>query len=133
MLPDACPAGGRLPQAQANKRKVMPHDKLSAHAPATSLTRRDLLRNGTLALGGLGLAKFTAIASAAESTGLARAWRKDFRMGVAVSNQALEGRADAQLDLIAREFNSVTAENAMKWGEIRPDGINWRWERADRL
>jgi endo-1,4-beta-xylanase len=92
-----------------------------------------MLRSGALGLGALGLAKFTAIARAAESTGLAAAWRKDFRIGVAVSNQALEGRADAQLDLIAREFNSVTAENAMKWGEIRPDGVNWRWERADRL
>ncbi len=111
----------------------MPNDKHSSLQLPRSLTRRDMLRNGALAMSGLGLAKFSAIVQAAEKTGLAHAWRKDFRIGVAVSNQALEGRADAQLELIAREFNSVTAENAMKWGEIRPDGVNWRWERADRL
>ena len=58
---------------------------------------------------------------------------RSFRIGVAVSNQALDQQITPQLDLIAREFNSVTAENAMKWGVIRPDGINWQWERADRL
>ena len=64
---------------------------------------------------------------------MAHAFRKDFRIGVAVSNQALDQQIAPQLDLIAREFNSVTGENAMKWGVIRPDGINWQWDRADRL
>src|SRR5262245_29130637 len=111
-------------------RNNMPPDPFAA---SSTLTRRSLLRNAATGLGGLALAKYAAIAQAARKTGLAHAWRKHWRMGVAVSNQALDGRADAQLELIAREFNSVTAENAMKWGEIRPDGVNWRWERADRL
>jgi endo-1,4-beta-xylanase len=97
------------------------------------VTRRDLLGRATGVAAAFAMARHSAIVSAAESTGLARAFRKDFRIGVAVSNQALDGRADAELDLIAREFNSVTAENAMKWGELQPDGINWRWDRADRL
>ena len=95
-------------------------------------TRRTLL--GYLAaIGGLALAQPLALARTQPATGLAHAFRKSFRMGVAVSNQALDQQADAQLDLIAREFNSVTAENAMKWGVIRPDGVNWQWQRADRL
>jgi endo-1,4-beta-xylanase len=105
-----------------------PTDELPA-SPA----RRALLGRAAWMAGGLALAKHTAMVQAAEKTGLAAAFRKDFRMGVAVSNQALDGRADAELDVIAREFNSITAENAMKWGEIQPDGVNWRWERADRL
>ncbi len=95
--------------------------------------RRAVLVNGALAMGGLALAKHAAIARALQGSGLSRAYRKAFRIGVAVSNQALDRQIKAQLDLIAREFNSVTGENAMKWGVIRPDGVNWQWQRADRL
>jgi endo-1,4-beta-xylanase len=95
--------------------------------------RRALLGNTALAIGGLALAKYSPFASAAEAGSLAAAWKKAFRIGVAVSNQALAGQADAELALIAREFNSVTAENAMKWSEIQPNPDTWRWERADRL
>jgi endo-1,4-beta-xylanase len=69
----------------------------------------------------------------ARTRGLARAFRKAFRMGVAVSNEALDQQFAPQLNLIEHEFNSVTGENAMKWGVIRPDGRTWQWERADRL
>jgi endo-1,4-beta-xylanase len=100
-----------------------------SHLGSATLTRRALLGNGALALG-LGLAGST---RAGEAPGLAAAWRKAFRIGVAVSNQTLDGEIARDLDFIAREFNSVTAENAMKWGVIRPDGVNWQWQRADRL
>lgn len=97
-----------------------------------SLTRRALLGN-VAAIGGLAWVQRLAFAQALQATGLAQAFGKAFRVGVAVSNQALDQQIAAQLDFIAREFNSVTAENAMKWGVIRPDGVNWQWERADRL
>jgi endo-1,4-beta-xylanase len=92
-------------------------------------TRREVI-GGLAAMGGLAMA---GNAAAAQATGLAAAWRRHFRIGVAMSNQMLQRQEGADLDLIAREFNSVTAENAMKWGEIQPDGVNWRWERADQL
>lgn len=81
---------------------------------------------GGFALGGAGAAQPT-------PAGLAAAWRDAFLVGVAVANETLDAGIPAHLDLIAREFNSVTAENAMKWEVIRPDGVNWQWERADRL
>jgi len=84
-------------------------------------------------MGGLALTKRRAVAMALQSSGLAHAYRKDFRMGVAVSNQALDQQLAPELALIAREFNSVTGENAMKWGVIRPDGVTWQWKRADQL
>lgn len=98
-----------------------------------SPARRALLGNTALAMGGLALAKYSAITRAAEAGSLGAAWKKAFRIGAAVSNQALEGRADAELAVIAREFTSVTAENAMKWGEIHRDAATWRWDRADKL
>lgn len=89
---------------------------------------------GLAALGLGGLATSCASPAAlAGHTGLAAAWRRHFRIGVAVANETLDRQVPEHLELIAREFNSVTAENAMKWGVIRPDGVNWEWERADRL
>jgi endo-1,4-beta-xylanase len=93
--------------------------------------RRRLL-GGLAAMAG-GLAVIPAALAKAPPRGLARAFRREFRIGVAVSNQALDQQDAAQLQLVEREFNSVTGENAMKWGVIRPDGCNWQWQRADRL
>lgn len=94
--------------------------------------RRSLLRNAVAAAGGLALARI-GVTHAAQPPGLAAAWRDTFLVGVAVANETLDARTPAHLELIAREFNSVTAENAMKWGVIRPDGVNWQWRRADEL
>ena len=96
------------------------------------MSRRALLRQSVAACGGLGLLKFSA-AQGQPAPGLAAAWRGAFHVGLAVSNQTLDLRTPEHLELIAREFDSVTAENAMKWGVIRPDGVNWQWERADTL
>ena len=96
------------------------------------MNRRQLLRYGA-AVSALQLAARRGMAQAARATGLAAAWRDAFRIGVAVSNQTLDQQIPEHLGLIAREFNSVTAENAMKWGVIRPNGVDWQWERADRL
>jgi endo-1,4-beta-xylanase len=98
----------------------------------TEISRRSLLGHGA-ALAGLQFAAGRGFAQAARATGLAAAWRDAFRIGVAVSNQTLDQQIAGDLELITREFNSVTAENAMKWGVIRPDGVTWQWERADRL
>ena len=98
-----------------------------------SISRRTLLGRLAAGMGGLALTKRRAVAMALQSSGLAHAYRKDFRMGVAVSNQALDQQLAPELALIAREFNSVTGENAMKWGVIRPDGVTWQWKRADQL
>ena len=102
-------------------------------ALSASIDRRTLLRRAALAAAGLGLARTAFGAQAVADTGLAAAWRDAFLIGVAVANETLDQRIPAHLALIAREFNSLTAENAMKWGVIRPDGVNWQWERADRL
>ena len=100
--------------------------------PPHSPERRGFIGQLAAAVGSLALAPATK-AGPTQPRGLARAFRKSFRIGVAVSNQALDQQDGAQLALTRREFNSVTGENAMKWGVIRPDGRTWQWERADRL
>jgi endo-1,4-beta-xylanase len=105
----------------------------AGHCPPV-LTRRELISQGAAMLAGLGLAGIAGAAQpAAQPVGLAAAWRNAFKIGVAVSNQTIDQQIAPHLDLIKREFNSVTAENGMKWGVIRPDGVNWQWERSDRM
>jgi len=106
---------------------------MTGHIGETSLRRRSFLKRSAAFAAGVELAGLGAAACAADAGGLAAAWRDAFYVGLAVSNRTLDERTPAHLALIAREFNAVTAENAMKWGVIRPDGVNWQWQRADTL
>jgi endo-1,4-beta-xylanase len=53
-------------------------------------------------------------------------------VGAAVEPALLESDA-AYAETLAREFSSVTPENAMKWGPIHPDPYAWQWAPADRV
>ncbi|MDO5443708.1 MAG: endo-1,4-beta-xylanase [Bacteroidia bacterium] len=63
--------------------------------------------------------------------GLKDAYKKYFKIGVAVTERNV---ADSvQSALIIKEFNSVTAENCMKPGEIHPEPGVWNFEKADAV
>ncbi|MFC5800082.1 endo-1,4-beta-xylanase [Streptomyces formicae] len=58
--------------------------------------------------------------------------RQDVRIGTAVDTTALSGDRTYRA-LTAREFNSVTAENVMKWEVIEPERGTYDWSEADAL
>ncbi|GAB1820161.1 endo-1,4-beta-xylanase [Herbidospora sp. RD11066] len=61
----------------------------------------------------------------------ALAARHNLAIGTAISNDAL---AEPQYKTIAtREFNSVTAENVMKWESLEPTRGTYNWAPADAL
>jgi endo-1,4-beta-xylanase len=62
--------------------------------------------------------------------GLKDYYKAHFPIGVAVSPQNLQG---PEAELILREFNGITAENAMKIGPIHPEEKRFNWEPADRI
>ena len=63
--------------------------------------------------------------------GLKDAYKNYFKIGVAVTERNV---ADSvQSALILKEFNSVTAENCMKPGEIHPAPGVWNFEKADAI
>lgn len=63
--------------------------------------------------------------------GLKDTYKDYFTIGVAVNNRNV---ADpAQIALIQREFNSITAENAMKPGPSEPAKGEYNWEDADKI
>lgn len=97
------------------------------------MSRRRFCTQSMAALSLAAVSKKRALAEALGSTGLKDLYREDFRIGTAVSNRTLQLENRALLDLIAREFNAVTAENCMKWGEVHPEAGRWEWELPDRL
>lgn len=78
----------------------------------------------------------TACVAAAAATGFAQQkglkdyYKSYFPIGVAVSPRAL---ASEQGDLVKKEFNSMTAENAMKMGPIHPREGEFNWRDADSV
>ncbi|HYC27769.1 MAG TPA: endo-1,4-beta-xylanase, partial [Chitinophagaceae bacterium] len=64
------------------------------------------------------------------TTGLKDAYKDYFSVGVAVSPRAL--RTD-EANLILQQFNSLTPENAMKWGPIHPKEKEYNWRDADSI
>jgi endo-1,4-beta-xylanase len=65
-----------------------------------------------------------------EAVGLADAARQaGLTVGAAVNTDA----SFEQLAVTSREFTSVTAENAMKWGSLAPTSSSFNFSDADRL
>ena len=54
-----------------------------------------------------------------------------FTVGVAVNQRNVSD--STQIGLIKKEFNSITAENDMKPGELHPAEGVWNWERGDKI
>ncbi len=53
-------------------------------------------------------------------------------VGSAVDNAALDADPEYRR-ILAREFNYVTPENAMKWGPVHPAERDWNFGPADRI
>lgn len=64
------------------------------------------------------------------SRGLKDYYKDYFTVGVAVSPQSLK---TDEADLILRQFNSMTAENAMKMGPIHPRPNEYNWAGGDSI
>lgn len=62
--------------------------------------------------------------------GLKDTFAGKFKVGCSLSGHNL---SHEQQNLIIKEFNSVTCENAMKPASVHPAEGVWRWEEADRI
>ncbi|MDR6568758.1 endo-1,4-beta-xylanase [Chitinophaga ginsengisegetis] len=69
-------------------------------------------------------------AAVPETAGLKDYYKDYFPIGVAVSARAL--RTD-EAGLLVRQFNSLTAENAMKMSAIHPEEQRYNWRDADSI
>jgi endo-1,4-beta-xylanase len=71
--------------------------------------------------------------TAAAVPSLGAAFGGAFRVGAALNRRQIMGDDADELELVARQFNSVTAENAMKWEKIEPLEGQFDWTAADAL
>ena len=63
--------------------------------------------------------------------GLKDAYKDYFLVGVAVNQRNISD--PEQIAVLLREYNSITAENDMKPGEIEPEYGQFNWEKADKI
>jgi len=63
--------------------------------------------------------------------GLKDAYKDYFTIGVAVNQNNISD--PAQIEIIKKQFNSITAENDMKVGEMHPKEGVWNFEKADKI
>jgi len=61
------------------------------------------------------------------------AFKEKFLIGVAVNRGQIHQRNENEAKLITSEFNSLTAENDMKWMHIHPKEDEYNFEHADKL
>ena len=61
---------------------------------------------------------------------LAEAYKDYFKIGAAVTVNDLQGEHG---ELLKKHFNSITAENAMKFGEIHPEEARYDFEKPDMM
>ncbi len=69
--------------------------------------------------------------AAAEEATLRSVFKDDFTVGVALNGWTLSDRNPNATGLAARQFNSLTAENDMKWQMIHPQPDRYNFTAAD--
>ena len=59
-------------------------------------------------------------------------FRDDFYIGAALSLNQISGNEPASTTLVAKQFNSITPENILKWEEVHPEPDRYNFEPADQ-
>nr|MDA3833206.1 endo-1,4-beta-xylanase [Spirochaetales bacterium] len=55
------------------------------------------------------------------------------RIGTAINGHTFNRNDTELLNLISREFNSITPENALKWSRVHPSENEWRFDVGDQF
>ncbi len=58
-------------------------------------------------------------------------FKDHYYIGVALNNNHVFGRDPESVELVKKHFNSITAENSMKWERIHPKPDEYNFEPAD--
>lgn len=64
---------------------------------------------------------------------LSDAFKNKFLIGVAIHRSQIHQKNKEENDLITSQFNSLTAENDMKWMHIHPKENEYNFEHSDKL
>ena len=67
----------------------------------------------------------------AQKPTLKQAFQDDFLIGAAIKESLFEEETRSTLELVARQFNSISSCNMLKWGVFNPEPGVYRYETAD--
>ncbi len=97
------------------------------------INRRNLIKSTTITAAALlsGCHRFTNQERAL--SGLSAAFEGQFRFGTSIKNKTLQSNDTNLLTLIAKEFNAITSNNAMKWEGLQPKLNEFDWQIADKF
>lgn len=99
--------------------------------PRNKTMKTSLIPSVAAACGAATLAAMLA-ADAAEPA-LKTAFDGDFLVGAALNRRQVEGSAAADVEIVRRHFNTITPENALKWGPVQPRPGEYAFADADRF
>ena len=97
------------------------------------INRRKFIRNSALTATGITLLKANAIAALTGNMGLKDYFKDDFLVGAAIGTDIFSRNDKEMLNLIAREFSTITTENAMKWQPVHPSKNKWNFDVPDKF
>lgn len=95
------------------------------------MTRYQLLLRCGLLLTAATLAMSACDRPPTRTATLRDAYTDAFRMGTAVNDAIVAGGDTVSRDIVARQFNTITAENVLKAGPLRPSPTEWNFAPAD--
>jgi endo-1,4-beta-xylanase len=67
-----------------------------------------------------------------DKSALKDVFKDDFYIGAALSLDQIEGKDPEGITLVEKHFNSIVAENILKWEEIHPELERYNFEPADK-
>ena len=73
------------------------------------------------------------LAAASAFGGIKDAYTHRFRLGAALGKWVYEQTPNAESDLVAANFSSITAENEMKPERVQPREGEFHWDSADKF
>jgi endo-1,4-beta-xylanase len=94
------------------------------------------MKNKNYTIGGiisLVIAVLFSSCASRQAMSLKDAYKNDFKIGAAISSSQIMGNDTTSLKLLVENFNSVTAENAMKWERIHPAPGVYNFDTTDRF
>lgn len=97
------------------------------------LNRRKFIRNSAFTAAAIPLFNSKVLATFAEEKGLKDLYKNDFHIGAAINRGLFSAQNSDLLEIVKREFDSITAENEFKWAVINPKEGEWNFDFPDRF
>lgn len=69
----------------------------------------------------------------AQQQALKDVFADNFLVGAAIGTRQVMGESPEALELAAEQFNSITPENLLKWGNVHPEPDRYDFEAADKF